>query len=168
MSEKPGKRLVSRTEYALRKTFAISLNVSLGAWGICGALLLLEVLFYFHSLSSPEYSACVVQIIGNSDASCLSHINSVAGRWLCLISFSLLTGGTLLSLAIRKSWKTVHTLQPINIADTAALPAIETLVRPSDLPPSHQQAELLRGVVPPSSETSPEELLRANMNRIGN
>jgi len=36
-----------------------------------------------------------------------------------------------------------------------------TLVRPSDLPPSQQQAELLRGVGTPVQETPPAELLRA-------
>jgi len=42
------------------------------------------------------------------------------------------------------------------------LPEIETLVRPSDLPPTHQQAELLRAA-PQGIETPPEELLRATL-----
>jgi hypothetical protein len=40
------------------------------------------------------------------------------------------------------------------------LPPEESLVRPSDLPPSRQQAELLRAA-PQGSETPAEELLRA-------
>ena len=46
------------------------------------------------------------------------------------------------------------------------LPETETLVRPSDLPPSHLQAELLRAA-PQGSETPPEELLRATQNKQG-
>ena len=44
------------------------------------------------------------------------------------------------------------------------LPPEESLLRPSDLPPSHQQAELLRAAKP-GQETPPEELLRAGGNR---
>jgi hypothetical protein len=43
---------------------------------------------------------------------------------------------------------------------TGPLPEVETLVRPSDLPPAQQSAELLRGAHI-GQETAPEELLRA-------
>ena len=47
------------------------------------------------------------------------------------------------------------------VPNTAPLPPPEdTLLRASDLPPSHQQAELLRAAKP-GQETPPEELLRA-------
>ena len=47
------------------------------------------------------------------------------------------------------------------------LPEVETLVRGSGLPPSYQQAELLR-IVQTGQETSPEELLRATHGSKGN
>jgi hypothetical protein len=62
--------------------------------------------------------------------------------------------------------KAIERVAPITRHNTGHLPAAETLVRASDLPPSHQQAELLRAA-PQGSETPAEELLRAGMNRQG-
>ncbi len=56
---------------------------------------------------------------------------------------------------------------PVTRHKTGDLPEVETLVRASDLPPSHQQAELLRAAQP-GQETSPEELLRATQGNRDN
>jgi len=50
--------------------------------------------------------------------------------------------------------------------NTGNFPEVETLIRPSDLPPSNQQAELLRAAQD-GKETPAEELLRANTNSTG-
>jgi hypothetical protein len=88
------------------------------------------------------------------------------------LSMVLALGGTWGALGILTLWvgKSMYTragnMEPVtlitrhNIAD---LPAVETLVRASALPPSHQQSELLRAA-PQGSETPPEELLRATTN----
>ncbi len=57
----------------------------------------------------------------------------------------------------------VKRVVPITKRSSHLLPPEETLVRPSDLPRSHQQAELLRAATH-GSETPAEELLRATTN----
>jgi hypothetical protein len=166
MSEKPQKRLVSWTEYTLRKTLAIFLSVGLSACAI-GFMLVLVCAAYFYfsevrdaaALSPAEHTSRM-----NSDFD-LTGIGFVIAGELCVYLLPpLLITGLALWWGSRKSWKTVRAIQPLNFADTTALPETETLVRASDLPPSDQQAELLRAA-PQGSETPPEELLRATTNR---
>jgi len=59
-----------------------------------------------------------------------------------------------------KKERTIERVAPITRHSTSFLPPKESLVRASDLPPSQQQAELLRAA-PRGSETPTEELLRA-------
>lgn len=58
------------------------------------------------------------------------------------------------------SAREIEPVAPITRHNTGDLPAVETLVRPSELPPSHQQTELLRAARH-GQETPAEELLRA-------
>jgi hypothetical protein len=64
----------------------------------------------------------------------------------------------------------VEEMEPIALLtkeNAKQLPEVETLVRASDLPPSHQQAELLRAAQT-GPETPPEELLRATQGNRDN
>ena len=169
MSEKPKKRLVGRTEYVLRKTLAISLSVGLTACGIGGALLLLRLLlgYYLDARTDRGPHWLPPGTGANYDGQDLplrGLFSAIAWRLCVTVLPILLITGLTLWWGSRKSWKTLRALQPINFADIAALPEIETLVRASDLPPSYQQAELLRAT-PQGSETPLEELLRATTNR---
>jgi len=143
MSKKPGKRLVSKKQYVLAVGTKTLLSVS--GFGLCvGGLVGLA-------------SCLVLCMLVGSD----SH--HVAGAWSVLGTLSamwvvLLAAGRILL----KKGKKLDTGILLTRANTGDLPEVETLVRASDRPPSHQQAELLRGVAPlPTSETPPEELLRA-------
>jgi len=62
----------------------------------------------------------------------------------------------------RSCWSAqeIEPVAPITRHNTGRLPEIETLVRPSDIPLSHQRAELLRATEP-GQETPAEELLRS-------
>jgi hypothetical protein len=183
MSEKPGKRLaihsnaarhktpslpprlVSRVEYALRKTLAIFLSFGLSACGLGCVLLLLFLAYGLYSDMQQEWLR--MWSIGPDSDFDLSGRGVALAKEFCVtyLPFLLLTAIPLW-LESRDSWKTVRALQPINFADTTAIPEEETLVRASDIPPSHQQAELLRAA-PQGSETLAEELLRATTNRQG-
>jgi hypothetical protein len=156
MSEKPGKRLVSKTEYVIRKTLAVSLSVGLSICGIAGVLVLLRL--PYSSYLDAQYAArqgpnaAYIQDMPSEFALTLSA---------CIIFIPiLLVIAVLLWIGSLESWKTVRALQPINFTDTSALPAVETLVRASAVPPSNQQTELLHAAQY-GKETPVEELLRA-------
>jgi hypothetical protein len=150
MSEKPEKRLVGRKQYLearAKKGANYSLAVVFGCGGLWG-LILGTTLFFagFYRLVNPREPA--------------------DEPWFLFLSISVLTIG----FGIAAMWgakslydhgKKIKSVTLITRHNTGDLPEVETLVRASDLPPSHQQAELLRGVALPSSETPPEELLRA-------
>ena len=56
--------------------------------------------------------------------------------------------------------KEIEPVRPLTAHNQHQVPLDESLLRASDAPPSHQQAELLRAVKS-SQEMPPEELLRA-------
>jgi hypothetical protein len=148
-------RLVSKTEYALRKTLAISLSVCLGVCGTGGVLLLLGLpySYYLDARDVAEHGSDLVSWF-------------MAAASLCMIFIPILSAIAVpLWWGSRKSWKTIRALQPIDPANTAALPAVETLVRASHLPPSHQQTELLRAAGS-GQKTPVEELLRASVKSV--
>ena len=63
----------------------------------------------------------------------------------------------------KSMFKKAQRIEPVALLKRQSvipLPEAETLVRASELPPSHQQAELLRAA-PQGSETPVAELLRA-------
>ena len=161
MSEKPKKRLVSWTEYVLRKTLAISLSASLSVCAVASVLLVLGLPYSYYwevRLRAEEGPP------SPSDNFDLTGLGFYIACWLCLILLPILgIAASVLWCGSRKSWKTVRALQPIHYADTSNLPEVETLVRASDRP-SGQQAELLRAA-PQGSETPAEELLRATTSR---
>jgi len=143
MREKLKKRLVDKQEYVETKgvqgigySFAI-------ASGSAGAVCLLNSLYFLMNGLRPE---------GN-DAFCL--IVSAVFGFLSAAAISL-------SIYIFNLGRKMPPIAPITPQNAKQLPEIETLVRASNLPPSHQQAELLRATSQ-GSETPPEELLRATL-----
>ena len=89
--------------------------------------------------------------------------------WAAHAAAGILAGVIILSIAsllpllgwrLGKAAFVAERVTPITRRNTGDIPEVESLVRPSDLPPSHQQAELLRAAKP-GQETPPEELLRA-------
>ena len=149
MSEKPKKRLVSKKDFARESAVLIgkaTARVFLGA--VC--LVMVPVLFIlltvmaFILLHAPWYAV----------------IPLFTPVIIALIYF-LWTGLYLLNTASDGERVEVITEQ-----NAHRLPPAESLVRASDLPPSHQQTELLRAA-PQGSETPPEELLRATTKQQG-
>ncbi|MCW3100845.1 MAG: hypothetical protein JWL77_6463 [Chthonomonadaceae bacterium] len=154
MSEKPKKRLVSKREYVKLLRDDISNFTANFTWTVMmlgfGVLMLWVAWGFvssFRVLQSPWYAYLLpVLCVG-------------------LSLFPLFVG--LISLLLSIDTPNVRTVTFIAPKTASLLPPEETLVRASAAPPSHQQAELLRGVVSPASETPPEELLRAIKNRQG-
>jgi len=136
MSEKPGKRLASKGRYAWLMTARAILVLVLIPVSLVLAYSILGLLVNVFNMSDPDsIGNCILFAIGIS-ATCFS-IRSI----------------------IREE-KKIERVVPITKRTTSSLPPEETLVRASDLPPSHQQAELLRAAQA-GQETSREELLRA-------
>jgi hypothetical protein len=143
MNEKPGKRLVTWNYYfgmLSKKVIACALIGFFGfiafvAFRLAGTLL--------WGAFEPEW-------------------RSTLGLWvvlaglLCAVGSVTLWGGFRMLTNVKNAEK----IAPITRHNTGDLPEVETLVRSSDLRPSHQQAELLRAAKP-GQETPPEELLRA-------
>ena len=120
MSEKPGKRLVSRREYALRKTLAISLSVLLSVCGI-GSVLSLVKAFFFYALEVRSDAAAgpsANAYVATESEHDLSGIGYVLAGYFFFIFFLWFIAALALWWASRKSWKTVHALQPVDFTDT--------------------------------------------------
>ena len=135
MSEKPKKRLVSRGRYVCL---------------MAGRATLLSAAVIFASVG---IFSLVLALMCAAHGWGMESAYKIIGTVLVLLAFGL----------YRKE-RTVERVAPITRYTTSALPPEQTLVRASALPPSHQQAELLRAA-PQGSETPAEELLRAT---IGN
>ena len=139
MSEKPGKRLVSKSRYVYSVGISMSLY-SLAGLSYLGSALtaLLAVCGFFtawfgHSVSALFTSMSVV----------------VVAAYLFQLGRSMTKKAAILEQVI-----------PITRHNTGDLPEVETLVRPSGLLPEYQNAELLRATEH-STQTSPELLLRS-------
>jgi hypothetical protein len=135
MSEKPQKRLVSKGRYAwLMAVRAVLVSIAL----VC---ILIGLFFTRLWLLMPH---------------------SIQGEPTCTVGIlASICGGTyFLSFRLFKKERTIERVLPITKHTTSFLPPKESLVRASDMPPSHQQAELLRAAQM-CHETPPEELLRA-------
>jgi hypothetical protein len=150
MSEKPQKRLVSKEEYVMKllekgssHAFAI---IVIGS----GCALL---------LSSLRLMWFVVEVKMDSslgDATGTTPIIAVCGL-LSVLSMGAIRYGI-------KRFKATEKMESVALVtrhNTGFLPEVETLVRCSDLPPMHQQAELLRAPQY-GKETPAEELLKAS------
>jgi len=141
MSEKPGKRLVSKKQYVLAVGTKTLLSVS--GLGLCvGGLVGLA-------------SCLVLCMLVGSDS------RHVAGAWSVLGTLSVMWVVLLaVGRILLKKGKKLDTGILLTRANTGELPASDSLVRASNAPLSHQQAELLRAAQP-GQEMPPEELLRA-------
>jgi len=146
MSEKPGKRLVSKGQYVqtvIGKGGLYSVAISLYA---CTPVLLCISLF-----------CLVIGVITGSDPDGFDRTTMfiLCGCFLALAVGAIWCGTKFFDKAAK-----IEEVTPLTKTNTGSLPEVETLVRPSDLAPSHQKAELLRAAQH-SQETPPEELLRA-------
>lgn len=141
MNEKPGKRLVSKEEYLAIQREKGANYASGGCFGLLGVPLLLISLFLFCScFSSGDFNGVFI----NTPVVLL--LLSLGAFYVCKSYFM--------------SAQEIKPVRPITPHNAGLLPPEKTLVRPSDLPPSHQQAELLRAAQT-AQKTAPEELLRA-------
>ncbi len=135
MSEKPRKRLMNKSEYVRTK---------------CAALI--------------AYSVGAVLMIGGFFLPFTLLLK--LGPWIVIMFPIMLVAGGLGYFAVKAGASIIRSTEnrePIALItrhNTRHLSEVETLVRGSDLPPSHQQAELLRAAKP-GQETPTEELLRA-------
>jgi len=150
MSEKPKKRLVSKGRYVqtiMGKGGLYSVGISLYA---STPVLLCISLF-----------CLVVGYVTGSDPDGFDRTTMfiLCGCFLALAVGTLWCGTKVFDKAAK-----IEEVTPLTKNNTGDLPETETLVRASDLPPSDQQAELLRAALP-SSKSPPEELLRATQNR---
>jgi hypothetical protein len=97
-------------------------------------------------------------ICGLSSVVCISSISTrVMGFAAPSLGVAVTT--LLLGLCLIKIEQKVERVAPATQQNTQHLPEIQTLVRPSDLPPSHQPAELLR-MAQSGDATPADELLR--------
>jgi len=144
MSKKPQRRLVSKGQYArLITTRAAILLLSL-ACVFAGLYTMVKMAESEgqHRHSKPGLMGAFLDLL----------VCTVPGV-CCPIMF---VG----AFQLFKKERTIERVAPITRHSTSFLPPQESLVRASDLPPSQQQAELLRAA-PRGSETPTEELLRA-------
>lgn len=156
MSEKPRKRLVGWAEYAatLGKKGA---NYSLAVFCACVSCLLacFGIGLFFYSIGllsrSREFGANYGEL-GFQFLVCSGFLIGfcIAGMWV--------------AVSLWKKGKQIEPVSPITHHNTGNLPAVETLVRASDSPPTDLPAQLLR-VARHGQETPPEELLRATSTR---
>ncbi|MCW3097329.1 MAG: hypothetical protein JWL77_2947 [Chthonomonadaceae bacterium] len=158
MSEKPQKRLVGWKEYlgtTGKKGASYSLAYALLGSGL--TLLFLSALLFLTSLSYWLFTDTwfVYKGEGQRWSMALVSLGGVAAA----VGSVTVWGAYTLSVKARK----IARVELITRHNTGNLPATETLVRPSDLPPSHQPSVLLRAA-PPGRETPAEELLRATKN----
>lgn len=144
MSDKPQKRLVSKGQY-LKTIGDRGVTYASGVfYGLLGVTFLLLSLFSFGYFF---FIAC----LGSIDSFLLGIgvlllILSMAAFWGCKSCF----------------WRATESedVAPITRHNTGNLPAAETLVRASNLPPSQHQTELLRAAQY-GKESPVGELLRA-------
>ena len=139
--KKTGRRIVSKGRYIFIKSLAVCLSGGIFACMV-GILLLLANVAYTY---------------GDGDLFVLYY---GAALRTCKIFVPLLVfSAFLLRLGSRNSWQTVHTINPLTRANTADLPAPDSLVRASSEPMQAQEAVLLRAAAE-GQETPPEQLVR--------
>ncbi len=139
---KPGKRIVSKGAYmkaSAGKVFTIVLFIGMGCY--CA----LSTLRMFQKLLSKSDGVMLLPIL----AICL-----IMTGGLCFVIFSIIRGLVFI--------KQVDIGIPLTRANTADLPAPETLVRASSEPSQAQEAVLLRAAAE-GQETPPEQLVRASV-----
>lgn len=165
MIEKPGKRLrINRNakQHDRRVSPRRLVSKSQYATTVMGKSAL-YILAIFVSIAGLFFLAFTLFI--------LTHFRSMAADMPilpCFVSLLFMGWMTFTTLKYSRSFyreaKDIEPVRPLTSYNVHQLSPEDSLVRASDLPPSHQQAELLRAV-PQGSETPPEEMLRADTNR---
>jgi hypothetical protein len=145
MSEKPQKRLVSKGRYVWSMTSRTILLAFSVLFALIGAYGVLGILF-----------SIAFNVTGMSETDGRDNLFV-----LFLTAAILFTAGVFfLAYSFWKKERTIERVAPITKRTTSTLPPEESLVRASAVPPSQQQAELLRAAQY-GKETPAEELLRA-------
>ena len=148
MEPKTGRRIVSKGEYAAnvsKKSSLTAFDIGVMGLGVVGIL-----------------NVVTLTILGLGEAIKTHHIEDIA-----LTAFVLLIGGGVSVLIFWAGRKTVRKAKqiklcvPLTRANTADLPALDSLVRASSEPMQAQQSVLLRAATE-GLGTPPEELVRAS------
>jgi len=145
MSEKPKKQLVGWSVYLITLCQRTALRGAASFSGCAGVIFLLAAIVTLIR---------VIVLHQDLNLSTSEFILGMAG--IGAIGLLLL----FLSSLFFQDVKEIEPVAPITRHNVGDLSEFGTLVRPSDLPPSQQQAELLRAAQP-GHEMPPEELLRA-------
>ena len=155
MSENLATRLVGWKEYlgtTGKKGAFYSLAYALLGSGL--TLLFLSALLFSSSLSCWLFADTWFAYKGEGQGWSIALV--CLGGVAAALGSVTVWGAYTLSVNARK----IAHVELITRHNTGNLPAAETLVRPSDLPPTYQQAELLRAVRD-TPASPPEQLLRA-------
>ena len=144
MHEKPQKRLVSKLEYIQTMT------KKRGLYALSAGVLVVGVLCLLLGLL-----VAIISITFLNDRFGLMIREIGIGAILAILGITL----TCLWVWLHLKADMLENVAPITRHNTGDLPAVETLLRHSALPPSHHQSELLRAALQ-GSETPPQELLR--------
>jgi hypothetical protein len=158
-----GKRIVSKGAYACVKSLAVCLSGGVFACGAGITLLLASLPYAYYLDVKTEAQTRIKWGLSPTDTTDLDLLFSYFGiaKWLCVIFVPiLLITGFLLWMGSRKSWKTVRNTASITRANTADIPAPDSLVRASSEPEQVQKAVLLRAVTE-TDERHEEQLVRA-------
>jgi hypothetical protein len=154
MSEKRETRIVPWTSYLRIAGKGIALKFSCATLvGIAGVSSLLSCLLLFICLSA--------WISWRDKPWDEDMIDLVRGAGWFGTVFGI--GGLTSLFGAVKTWQGAKKVEPVALLtkhNTGQLPEVKTLIRASDVPPLHQQAELLRAAQH-GNETPAEELLRA-------
>ena len=147
MSEKPQKRLVSKGQYVQ------VLGKKIGLQSLATVVATVFV-------TSGLFTASCLLVTCLSIPSLLRHPERFFAKLFITMFLGICTWAMYwLSNTMFANAKSIEPVAPITERNAHLLPAQDTLVRGSDLPPSEQQSELLRATQN-GQETPPEELLR--------
>ena len=148
--KKPQKRIVSKERYVQ----VMGKKVGFYSIAVCSLGIGSISLLYMFSVWCNAVNAYV-----RNDVHTYHVANDTLGNfWPFLFGWFVLW--MWISRKLFRDGKAIEPVQPITERNTHLLPLQDTLVRSSDLPPSEQQAELLRAVQT-GQETPPEQLLRS-------
>lgn len=149
MSAKSQKRLVGWKQYLMTLQDK-GLHYIAGIFcAICGALSLIFSAELFFAFLAARTNIPAAQ--------------SDADFWILVMSGGAVACGLGAFWGVNSMFRNAKEIAPVALItrhNTGSLPEVETLVRSSDLPPSQQQAKLLRAAGP-GREIPAEELLRA-------
>ena len=145
------KRFVSKGTYRAIKT--LTLTLSAAALFCClGIVFLIAYLPYSKYLEQREEPSCINFV----------SYSKLAFYYCAYLTPYLFLGALMLLLGRRKSGAVLGTMMPFTAFNTGQLPAKESLVRASTVPPQSQQDVLLHPSLA-EDETPKDLLLRAGM-----